>query len=97
LWGRSFGGTHAKLAGTPRRVLWAVLSPLLPALILARMTLMAWKKQRTLAAFLKALPLTVVLTLAWSWGEFVGYVTARANAAGAQAAEAIARASRAAS
>jgi hypothetical protein len=55
------------------------------------MTLMAWKKRRTMAAFLKAVPLTVVLTLSWSWGEFVGYVTGRANAAGPQAAEAIAR------
>ena len=97
VWGRSFGGTRARLAGTPRRVLWAVLSPLLPGLILTRMTLMAWKKRRTWAAFLKALPLTVALTLSWSWGELVGYVTGRANAEGAQAAEAIARASRAGS
>jgi len=64
---------------------------------LTRMTLMAWKKRRTLAAFLKALPLTAALTLSWSWGEFVGYVTGRANASGAQAAEAIARGSRTAS
>ncbi|MGA2606480.1 MAG: hypothetical protein ABSH01_03365 [Terriglobia bacterium] len=96
VWGRSFGGTRARLAGTPRRVLWTVTSPLLPALILTRMTLMAWKKRRTMAAFLKAMPLTVALTLTWTWGEFVGYVTGRASAAGPQAAEAIARGSRAA-
>jgi hypothetical protein len=36
------------------------------------------------------------LTLTWTWGEFVGYVTGRASAAGPQAAEAIARGSRAA-
>lgn len=97
IWGRSYAATRAKLRGTPRRVLWAVLSPLLPGLILARMTLLAWKKRRTLVAFLKALPLTVALTMSWSWGELVGYATGRANAAGAQAAEAIARGSQAAS
>jgi hypothetical protein len=97
VWGRSYAATRAGLAGTPRRVLRAALSPLLPGLILARMTLMAWKKRRTVAAFLNALPLTVALTVSWSWGELVGYVTGRANAAGAQAAEAIARGSRAAS
>jgi hypothetical protein len=97
VWGRSFGGTRARRAGTLRRVLRAVLAPLLPALILTRMTLMAWKKRRTMAAFLKALPLTVALTLSWSWGEFVGYVTGRASAAGSPTAEAIARGSRAAS
>jgi hypothetical protein len=97
VWGRSYAATRAALAGTSRRVFWAVLSPLLPGLILARMTLLAWKKRRTLAAFLKALPLTAALTLSWSWGEFVGYVTGRANASGAQAAEAIARGSRTAS
>ena len=97
VWGRSYAATRAGLARTPRRVLWAALSPLLPGLILARMTLMAWKKRRTRAAFLKALPLTVALTLSWTWGEFVGYVTGRANTAGAQAAEAIGRSSRASS
>jgi hypothetical protein len=89
VWGRSFGGTRARLAGTPRRVLWTVSSPLLPALILTRMTLMAWKKRRTMAAFLKAMPLTGALTLSWSGGEFVGYLTGRAGAAGPQAAEAV--------
>jgi hypothetical protein len=97
VWGRSYAATRGGLAGTPRRVLWAVLSPLLPGLILVRMTLLAWKKRRTLAAFLKALPLTAALTVSWSWGELVGYATGRANAAGAQAAEAIARGSQAAS
>jgi hypothetical protein len=91
IWGRSYAATRAASAGPSRRVSWAVLSPLLPGLILARMTLLAWKKRRTLAAFLRALPLTVALTVSWSWGEWVGYVTGRANAAGAQAAEAIAR------
>jgi hypothetical protein len=63
--------------------------------MIARMTLMAWKKRRSMAALLKALPLTSALAVSWSCGEWMGYVTGRANAAGSQAAEAIARGSQA--
>src|ERR1017187_5462729 len=33
VWGRSYAGTRARLAGTPRRVFWAVFTPLLPGLL----------------------------------------------------------------
>jgi hypothetical protein len=93
VWGRSYAATRARLAGTLKRAFWAVFTPVLPALMLARMVLMVWKKRRTRGAFLKALPLVAALVTSWSWGELVGYVTGRANAAGSQAAEAIARGS----
>jgi len=96
VWGRSYAATRAGLAGTPKRIFWAAFSPLLPLLILARMTLMAAKKRRTFGAFAKAFPLTAALTLSWSWGELIGYLTGKANSTGAQAAEAIARGSNAA-
>ncbi len=94
VWGRSYAATRAGLAGTFHRMFWAVFAPLLPVLILARMTRMALLKRRTFVAFAKALPLTAALVVSWSWGEFAGYVTGRANPSGAQAAEAIARGSR---
>ena len=93
VWGRSYAATRAGLAGTRRRMFWAVFAPLLPGLMMARMTLMAWKKRRTMGVFLKALPITTALAVSWSSGEFIGYATGRANASGAQAAEAIARGS----
>jgi hypothetical protein len=95
VWGRSYAATRAGLAGTRKRIFWAAFSPLLPPLILARMTLMVVKKRRTIGAFIRAFPLTGILTVAWSWGELIGYLTGRANSAGAQAAEAIARGSNA--
>lgn len=95
VWGRSYAATRSRLAPVSRRIFWAAFAPALPVLILARMTLMAWRKRRTMAAFLKAFPLTAALTISWSCGEWVGYVTGRANAGGAQAAEAIARGSQA--
>lgn len=77
VWGRSYAATRAKLAGTRRRLFWAVFTPALPLLMLARMTLMAWRKRRTLGAFVEALPLIAALSLSWSYGEFIGCVTGR--------------------
>jgi hypothetical protein len=93
VWGRSYAATRARLAHLSQRVFWAAFAPLLPVLMMARMTLMAWKKRRTMTAFLKAFPLTCALAVSWSFGEWIGYVTGRANAAGSQAADAIARGS----
>jgi hypothetical protein len=94
IWGRSYAATRARLARPSQRVFWAVFAPALPALMMARMTVMAWKKRRTMGPFLKALPLTCALAVSWSCGEWMGYVTGRANSAGSQAAEALARGSR---
>ncbi|HTD44639.1 MAG TPA: hypothetical protein VK687_10680 [Bryobacteraceae bacterium] len=76
VWGRSYAALRGRLA-PQRRVLWALFSPALPALLLARMTAIAWKKRRTLAPYLKALPLTSMLLVSWALGELAGYVTAR--------------------
>jgi len=78
VWGRSYAATRAKAANPRLRLFWTVFTPLLPVLIMARMTLMAWRKKRTMGAFLKALPLTIVLTVGWCCGELTGYVSGRA-------------------
>ena len=96
VWGRSYAATRARLAELPKRAFWAVFSPVLPVLMMGRMTLMALQKRRTLGAFLKAFPLTTALIVSWSCGELVGYLTGRATAAGTPAAEAIARGTHAA-
>jgi hypothetical protein len=87
VWGRSFAATRAKLAGAPQRTFWAVFSPVLPVLMMARMSAMAVNKRRTIGPFLKALPLTTMLVVSWSCGELIGYVTGCANAAGAVASD----------
>jgi Glycosyl transferase family 2 len=93
VWGRSYAATRAKLAGTRRRLFWAVFAPALPLLMLTRMTLMAWRKRRTLGAFVKALPLIAALSVSWSCGEFIGCLTGRPHSGG-ETAEALVRGSR---
>jgi hypothetical protein len=81
VWGRSYAATRAGLAGTSQRMFWAVFSPALPVLMLARMTMMAYKKRSTVGPFISAFPLTAALIVSWSWGELIGYLTARSKAA----------------
>jgi hypothetical protein len=91
VWGRSYAATRAGLAGTPRRVFWAIFAPALPLVLVYRMTIMAVSKRRTLTAFVKSAPLLAALVVSSAMGEFAGYFTGRANRTGAPAAEAIAR------
>jgi hypothetical protein len=80
VWGRSYGASRGRLAGTRWRFLWTALSSAVPLVILTRMTAMAIRKRR-MAAFFVTLPLTVVLTGAWAIGEVAGYITGRSSAA----------------
>jgi hypothetical protein len=89
IWGRSYAASRGKLSGALKRAIYAVLSPMLPGVLLLRMTMSVAKKGRCLGAFLKALPLTALLTVSWSLGELLGYLTAHTDRAGAPAREAI--------
>ncbi|MCI0591197.1 MAG: hypothetical protein L0Y67_06305 [Gammaproteobacteria bacterium] len=90
IWGRSYAATRSKILDGAKRMVYAALSPLLPGILLFRMTVNIAKKGRCIGAFLKALPLTAMLTVSWSLGELVGYVTARARKADASAGEGMA-------
>jgi len=75
--GRLFGATRVAHATSQRRLFYAAASPALPALLLTRMTTSAAKSTTTRLPFLKALPSIVTMVLAWSWGEWLGYLTER--------------------
>jgi hypothetical protein len=79
VWGRSYAAAQVKNARVMTRLVRIALSPLLPAVLLARMTRLAVAKGRCIGAFCKALPLTILLTVWWSIGELAGYLTARSG------------------
>ena len=75
-WGRLFAYTRARETGPARRAVLGVLAPLLPALLFvrhARTQLAAPTRSR----FILASPVVLVLLIAWSLGEALGYVTGR--------------------
>jgi GT2 family glycosyltransferase len=76
VWARSFAGTRARMAGSPKRWIWAAASPLLPLLMTWRLAKTALARGANKARFAACLPLIVVLQTFWALGEFVGYVTA---------------------
>jgi hypothetical protein len=90
VWGRSYAASRCLLVKGPRRVMFALLTPLLPAVLLARMAANAVRKPQGRRAYFVALPITALCTLSWSLGELLGYLSARPHQAPAVAAEAIA-------
>ncbi|MEP7132730.1 MAG: hypothetical protein ABI914_06165, partial [Acidobacteriota bacterium] len=73
-YGRGYAADRVRGRGVPVRILFALASPLLPALLLRRLGAAAARSRRG-RDFLRALPWTLALTVAWSFGEFAGYVS----------------------
>jgi hypothetical protein len=75
-WGRLFAYTRARELGTTKRLALAAMAPLLPLLLLARHARLQLSKRLTFGRFLAASPLILLLLIAWSFGELIGYITA---------------------
>jgi hypothetical protein len=78
-WGRLYAGKRAHEVGPAKRAALALLSPLLPPLLLGRQFANAWTRGRNRTDFLRCLPWLVVLLFAWTAGEVVGLWTGRAT------------------
>lgn len=66
-------------ARRPGRALYAVLAPMLPVILLGRITAAVARRPRRWGAFLRAFLFTVLLVLSWSLGEWIGYLTGSAE------------------
>lgn len=77
VWARSYAATRMAGAGFGARMVRAALSPLLPPILLLRYFQVVRRTGRNQNKFFAALPWLVLLTTAWAWGEFVGYLTGR--------------------
>jgi hypothetical protein len=73
-WGRSYAATRAMGLTMPKRLAYAALSPVLPAILLIRMGRRAWTRSRHFTEFIRALPFLVPLLVSWSVGEMAGYL-----------------------
>jgi hypothetical protein len=74
IWGRSYAATRTAMLSRTQRILYAALSPVLPAILLLRMTMTAWSRHRHFREYIQALPLIALLVAVWSLGEGLGYV-----------------------
>jgi len=76
-WGRLFAHTRAVELGLGRRLLLALLCPVLPLVLFLRLAGDRLRRRRHLGALLRATPATLLLLIWWSVGEFQGYLTGR--------------------
>ncbi|CAN5587891.1 hypothetical protein BH10CHL1_BH10CHL1_27090 [soil metagenome] len=77
IFGRLFGSERALLMTKGRRAFYAMMAFLLPFLLVGRVTQHVFGKRRCIEAFMFALPMLIILSVAWATGELIGYVTAR--------------------
>jgi hypothetical protein len=75
--GRLFGATRIASEALSRRLYYIAAAPLLPVLLMMRMSSKARQDSHLFAEFRRALPAIAAMVLAWSWGEWLGYLTKR--------------------
>lgn len=79
-WGRVFAETRVASIGMSQRLMLAAMTPALPVLLLLRNLKHMLRQGRTVRQIALMLPLSAGLLIAWSWGEFIGYVLGEPNA-----------------
>lgn len=74
LHGRSFGMERVALATTPRRIFYILASPLIPIVLLTRVTRNVLKYSEHPAKFFASLPWLIFYLMGWAFGELTGYL-----------------------
>jgi hypothetical protein len=74
IWARSYAIGRSKTLKTWKRLVYAMLTPILPPLLLYRMGRNVVRRRRYVGTFARAFPLTSLLALSWSVGELCGYL-----------------------
>jgi glycosyltransferase involved in cell wall biosynthesis len=74
--GRRFGGYRKAWASPGQRVFWILAAAAVPAVLMGRIISRVWTRRRDrLVTVILGLPYLLCLLLAWSAGEFLGYLT----------------------
>jgi glycosyltransferase involved in cell wall biosynthesis len=77
--GRCFAGMRVARTSIPRRACYVAGAPILPFLLLARITRSVASKGRYRKEFLFSLPFSLLAIAGWSLGEFWGYLAGPGN------------------
>jgi hypothetical protein len=72
--GRRFGRTRLRERGPGTRALYVAASPLVPVILLAKVTARVVRAGKYLGRFLAALPVLLCFVMAWAAGEATGYL-----------------------
>jgi hypothetical protein len=80
-WGRLFGCIRTREMSVLARLLYILLSPGIPAILLGRTAIKVFRTRRNRLRFITSLPHFAAMTLLWCAGEFMGYLTGRESSA----------------
>ncbi|MEQ9500805.1 MAG: glycosyltransferase [Deltaproteobacteria bacterium] len=75
VFGRLFGASRLEFAGLRQKWTYRFGSPLLPAVLLKRMTTKAFESPELREKFLRSIGPLALMVFAWSFGEWLGYWT----------------------
>jgi hypothetical protein len=75
--GRLFGCTRLQFCSALKRLYYCVFAPALPLLLMWRMGRKSSEVAHTRAKYISALGPLLAMVFAWSWGEWLGYLTKR--------------------
>jgi hypothetical protein len=73
-WGRIFAETRVAECSLKKRLLYALGTPLLPPLLMARLVRHTLRQQRSAKQIVLLAPLAACLLISWSLGELLGYI-----------------------
>lgn len=77
---RVWGATQRGQVGIGSRIIHLAAAPIFPFFLLARIGRQVIQKGRLVGDFVKCLPLLVPVILAYTWGEFLGYLVGAGDA-----------------
>jgi hypothetical protein len=77
---RVWGATQRGQVGIGSRIIHLAAAPIFPFFLLARIGRQVIQKGRLVGDFIKCLPLLVPVILAYTWGEFLGYLVGAGDA-----------------
>jgi GT2 family glycosyltransferase len=77
VWGRFFAGNRLQDKGLGRRLAYSAASVAVPGIILLKKIRDVRSKGRLQGAFVKALPMIMLLAICWASGECIGYLTGK--------------------
>lgn len=73
-WARVFAETRVSSKSPGLRVSYALITPVLPPLLLVRIIKHMIRQHRSISQIIATLPLALILVTAWSIGELLGYL-----------------------
>jgi len=80
LFSRAFAGVRARAESLPKRIIYLLIAPLMPFVLLARIARTVAAKGQYMGRFIKTIPWIFPALVVYVFGEWIGYLLGPGNA-----------------